>query len=89
MGDGNKTDEVETDVPFAPGLDEVWHANNTVDVAEREKQAIAAEDFQAHRAARYLESGGADQVGGWLGLSPSGYGARGIFHQRGRQIDWR
>ena len=84
MGDGNKTDEVETDVPFAPGLDEVWHANNTVDVAEREKQAIAAEDFQVHRRWYYFNSG--QDVGGWVG---SVMGGRAIYQVRGRQVDWR
>lgn len=85
MSDDNKTNEVETDAPFAPGLDEVWHANNTVDVAEREKQAVAAEDFQAHRRWHYFNTG--QDVGGFA--QPAFGGGREIYRLRGRGIDWR
>jgi hypothetical protein len=77
----------ETDVPIG-GLDEWWRAAaSSADVAEREKQAIASEDFAAHRAARYLESGGTDQiVGGWA--RPSGMGRCNDYGRWPRMIGW-
>ena len=57
-----------TDMPSASGSDEWWRAAAaSVDVAEREKQAIAAEDFQGRRVQAYLESGGQTDIGGWRG----------------------
>jgi hypothetical protein len=48
----------ETDVP-GPGLDDLWwrHAANSADVADRERQATEAEDFQAHRRWHYYNTG--------------------------------
>jgi hypothetical protein len=87
MPDGQTNMTHETDAPIADGLDDWWRTAASVDAAEREKAAVAAGDFQAHRTARYLESGGADQVGGWMG-SPLASG-RTIYQLRGRRIDWR
>jgi hypothetical protein len=47
----------ETDTPIAEGLDSCWAAAASVDVAEAEKRAIAAEDFQAHRRWHYYNTG--------------------------------
>lgn len=77
-----------TDMPSASGSDEWWKAAAaSVDVAEREKQAIAAEDFQERRVQAYLESGGQTDIGGWRGASLGS--GRQIYAWRGRQIDWR
>jgi hypothetical protein len=79
----------EADAPLAEGLDATWwkSAGGNVDAAEQEKAAVQAKDYEAERIARYLESGGADQIGGWLGSgSCSG---RDIYRQRGRMWDWR
>jgi hypothetical protein len=79
-----------TDMPLASGSDEWWRtAAGNVDVVEREKAAVQAKDYEAERIARYLESGGADQVGGWVGSVPGSYGARAIYRQLGRMWDWR
>jgi hypothetical protein len=88
MSDSDKTDE--TEVPFAPGLDE-WHAHtdNSVDAEGRQRATVEAEDFQQARAERYLFSGGMDDTGGWIGSMSGSYGARGIYAVRGRMWDWR
>jgi hypothetical protein len=74
------TDETEqtNDVLWAAGLDD-WHAFTSNADAEQEKAAVEAENYQAERMARYLESGGADQIGGFVSPSPGGL----------RQMDWR
>jgi hypothetical protein len=67
----------ETDTPIADGLDSWWRtAANSADAADREKRAIEAEDFQAHRAFRYVMSEGREQHGGWAALM-------------GGRLDWR
>ena len=72
--DDQKDDEVEP--PMAAGLDE-WHTRAAgVDAAEAEKSAKSWHD---ERIARYYESEGRDQIGGFVSPSPFG---------RGRQIDW-
>ena len=55
------------DVP-GPGLDDLWWraAASGADAAEREKAAVAAQDFQRMRAERYLLSGGADDLRGFV-----------------------
>lgn len=69
----------------AQALDEWWKAAaGSVDVPEREKRAIAAQDFQAHRLWHYINFG--QDVGGWVG---SVMGGRAIYQVRGRQVDWR
>jgi hypothetical protein len=85
--DGDMTDE--TNAPLADGLDSWWKSGAPVDKAAAEEAAVLAENFQAERTARYLESGGADQIGGWIGSVPGSYGARGIYKERGRMWDWR
>ena len=78
----------ETEKPMADGPDSWWKAAaGSVDVTEREKQAIAAEDFQERRVQAYLESGGQTDIGGWRGASLGS--GRQIYAWRGRQIDWR
>ena len=78
----------ETEKPMADGPDSWWKAaTGSVDVTEREKQAIAAEDFQGRRVQAYLESGGQTDIGGWRGASLGS--GRQIYAWRGRQIDWR
>jgi hypothetical protein len=69
------------DVPFAPGLDEIWHAHTDsgADAADREKAAVRAQDFQQERALRYVLSEGRLDIGGFV--SPSLVGG-------GRQINW-
>jgi hypothetical protein len=66
-GATDMTEEIkQTEPPWAPGLDE-WHvhAASSADSADVEKRAIEAEDFQAERTARYLASGGTDDIGGF------------------------
>jgi hypothetical protein len=70
----------ETEKPIADGPDSWWKASAPVDAAAKEERDILAKDFHDERVARYLESGGTDQVGGFVSPSLSG---------RGRQIDWR
>jgi hypothetical protein len=55
----------ETDTPIADGLDSWWRHTNSASTADKEKRAIKAEDFQAERTARYLASGGTDDIGGF------------------------
>ena len=63
------TDETkqQTEPPWAPGLDEIWHAhtNSAADVADAEKRAIEAADFQQARTYRNIASGGTDDSGGF------------------------
>jgi hypothetical protein len=73
MTDTNKIDEAA--VPWARSLDE-WHANNAV--AADNKDAVLAADFLAERTARYLESEGRDQIGGFVQPSLGG----------SRMVDW-
>jgi hypothetical protein len=82
----DQTDNVQAERPWAKALDE-WHDNgtNAADAAEREKQAVAAEEYQADRRRHYYYTG--EDVGGWLG-SPSCSG-REVYCLRGRTIDWR
>jgi hypothetical protein len=65
----------ETDVPYAPGLDE-WHAlanrTSAADKATAEKAAIAAEDFQQTRAERAQWRQGTILASGLVNLSTSG-----------------
>jgi hypothetical protein len=83
----DETTNNEADAPIAEGLDGWWKsAGNNADAAEQEKRAIEAQDFQQHRAFRYVMSEGREDCGGWLGSSASG---RAIHWQRGRQNDWR
>jgi hypothetical protein len=73
------TDETkQTEPPIAPGLDAWWQNGPAVDKAAAEEAAVLAEDFQAERMARYLESGGADDSGGFV--QPT--------LVRSRMIDW-
>jgi hypothetical protein len=84
------TDETKQtdDVQLAPGLDEVWWrtAESGTDIADAEKRAVEAQDFQQHRAFKYIMSEGREDIGGWRGAGCSG---RAIYRQRGRMIDWR
>jgi hypothetical protein len=58
-------DEQTKEPPWAPSLDE-WHAlTNGTDLADAEKRAIEAQDFQQGRAYRYLASGGTVDSGGF------------------------
>jgi hypothetical protein len=77
-----------TEPPLAPSLDEVWwkRAESSADIADAEKRAIEAQDFQQHRAFKYIMSEGREDIGGWRGAGCSG---RAIYRQRGRMIDWR
>jgi hypothetical protein len=60
------SDDETTDMPIADGLDGWWRtAANSADVADKEKEAIEAADFQQARTYRYLASGGTDDIGGF------------------------
>lgn len=71
----------ETDTPQeAQALDDWWKAvAGSVDVVEREKQAVAAKQYAAQRFNDY--------VTGFT--QPPEYGVRGLFRRLGRGIDWR
>ena len=70
----------QADAPIAEGLDSWWKAAaDNVDVAEREKEAIAAKQFAAQRLSDYVTSF----------TQPPDYGCRGLFRRLGRGIDWR
>ena len=80
MTDDTKTDE--TDAPIAAGPDHTWWQNtNPVDAAEREKRAVEAKNYHDERTARYYESAGAVQIGGFAGQNASPFA-------RPRNIDW-
>lgn len=74
-------EQTNNDVP-GPGLDDLWWrtAASSADAADKEKAAVAAADFQQHRAFRYLASGGMDDCGGFV--QPSALSG-------GRQMDYR
>lgn len=75
----------QTNVPTASGLDEWWRtAASSADIAEREKRAIAAEDFQAHRRWHYYNTG--QEVGGWA--RPSAMGRCHDYGKWPRMINW-
>jgi hypothetical protein len=89
MTDGVTTDMADEtkqtdDVQLAPGLDDIWwrRTESSADIADAEKRAVEAQDFQQHRAFKYVMSEGREDCGGWLGsASCSG---RMIYRQRGR-----
>jgi hypothetical protein len=76
----------EADAPIASGPDDLWWRTIGADVADKEKRAIAAQDFQQDRALRYVLSEGREDIGGWLQSGPCS--GREIYRLRGRQIDW-
>jgi hypothetical protein len=65
----------------------LWRAAaSSADVAEREKAAVEAQDFQLHRAFRYVMSEGREDVGGWA--RPSAMGRCHDYGRWPRMIDW-
>jgi len=81
-------DDQTNDVPQASGLDEWWKRTaSDADVADREKQAIAAEDFQAQRVQTYLESGGEADIGGFV--RPNMMARSNDYSKWPRMISWR
>ena len=68
----------ETDTPQGNSR-MVERRAGSVDVVEREKQAVAAKQYAAQRFNDY--------VTGFT--QPPEYGVRGLFRRLGRGIDWR